>query len=145
MFYSSKEEFSILEMGRDTFALYAIWAFFYVLKIFVFSAKKIKERNYGTTYVYLFAMPFFQPMVQAVGQNNIPIFFMSLHLLYSIITILVAYICFINFYFHTLWVTGLLLWSVWNGASYYMDFFAKKYESSLRHLEELEKEIEKKD
>lgn len=72
----------------------------------------------------------------------IPIFFMSLHLTYCVITIVISYICFQNFYIHTVWVTGLFLWSVWNGASFYMDYFAKKYESSLKRLDDLEKELE---
>jgi len=28
---------------------------------------------------------------------------------------------------------------IWNGASFYMDYFAKKYEESLRKLDSVEK------
>jgi hypothetical protein len=36
---------------------------------------------------------------------------------------------------------GVYVWSVWNGANYYMDYFSKHYEESLKHLEEMSKHL----
>ena len=37
-----------------------------------------------------------------------------------------------------LWIT----WSIWNGSSFYMDYFGKKYELSLQKLDMVQKQIE---
>lgn len=64
------------------------------MKIFVCSQKKIKERNYECTYIYIFRMAVFQPMIKSCGQAMIPVLFMALHFLYFCLTMIISYLCF---------------------------------------------------
>lgn len=72
------------------------------------------------------------------GMRWAPVFFMSLHVGFFIVSSLFAVLAYHSFLLHTLL---LLMWvtvSIWNGANFYMEYFSRKYESSLRRLEQIE-------
>ena len=61
--------------------------------------------------------------------------FILVNVTYYIVWTVFSTICFYNFVIHTIWMIFLIFWCAKNGASYYMDYFSKKYESSLEVLE----------
>ena len=62
------------------------------------------------------------------------ILFMSLHFGCSIIVGFLSLLQFHIKYFNVLYVGGLLLLAIWNGADYYFEYFAKIYEASLENI-----------
>ena len=71
-----------------------------------------------------------------------PLAYMAFHLVFYSVTHILAIVS-----FHYYWVSMALSFSMvactlWNGACYYMDFFAKKYEQQLAQLSSIQKEIE---
>ena len=58
-------------------------------------------------------------------------------ILHIISTIIAGSLSILQFHFkmyNILYVGGLLLLSIWNGANYYFEYFAKKYEASLETI-----------
>ena len=60
-----------------------------------------------------------------------PILYLILHFVYYIVSHFMAIICWHSFVFSYVMTTLWILIAFWNGACYYMDYFAKRYESSL--------------
>ena len=52
---------------------------------------------------------------------------MAFHFGYYSVAHLLAIACFHNFWVAMVLCFSIVLVALWNGASYYMDFFAKKY------------------
>lgn len=122
---------------------YLIWAVPYAIFLFKFRAQRIKERNYDCLYVYCSKLPAVQPLIKTFGGvKNIPMIFMGSHFVYYFVSVCIAFLCFHSYLLHTAWMAFFLLISVWNGASFYMDYFAKKYQFSLEKLEQLQKEMD---
>jgi uncharacterized membrane protein SirB2 len=120
--------------------LYLLWAFLYSLKVFVISSQRIKERNYETMYVYYMNQPWAAKILQStpLGPRFAPLVFMSLHVSFFMISSVFSALAFFNFTLHT---TLMMTWvglSIWNGANFYMEYFARKYEAGLKALEEVE-------
>ena len=136
-----KEGISFFKLIVAPLALYFFWAFFYYLKIFVISQKRIQERNYDTMFKYISSMSFFNTIVKITGERMAPVGFIILHFGYCCLTGLCGYACFMNKWVNLAYVTFWLVISVYNGANFYMEYFAKKYETSLAKLEELEKTL----
>jgi hypothetical protein len=67
---------------------------------------------------------------------------MTLHFTYFLVTTLISYVCYRSYYVHTVVAFGVYIWSVWNGANYYMDYFSKHYEEGLKNLEAMKKQID---
>jgi hypothetical protein len=51
---------------------------------------------------------------------------------------LFAILAYSSFYIHTLLLLSWVTLSIWNGANFYMEYFSRRYESSLRALEVFE-------
>ena len=118
--------------------LYLLWAGLYSLKVFVISSKRIKERNYETMYVYYMSQPWAAKILSKFGLRLAPLVFMSMHVGFFVISSIFALCAYQFFYLHTFLLLSWLTLSIWNGANFYMEYFSRKYESSLRKLEEIE-------
>lgn len=55
---------------------------------------------------------------------------------------LVAIIQYHSFWFDTAVVLYYTIQAIWNGACFYMEYFAKKYELQLNELEKMQKDTE---
>lgn len=123
--------------------LYLVWAISYYVKVFVISHSKVIARNYETSYILVMRRPGSVPfrLVTVLGKRMGPLVYMSLHCCYFLTSILISYVCYRSYYAHTVVAFGVYLWSVWNGANYYIDYFSKHYEESLKHLEEMSKHL----
>lgn len=118
--------------------LYLLWALLYSLKIFLVSSKRIKERNYETMYIYYMNQPWAAKILSTFGLKFAPHVFMSLHITFFIVSSVFALLAYSSFYLHSLLMLMWIALSIWNGANFYMEYFSKKYESSLSRLEEIE-------
>ena len=118
--------------------LYLLWAGLYSLKVFVISSKRIKERNYETMYVYYMNQAWAAKILSRFGQRWAPAFFMSLHITFFLISSIFALLAYSSFYLHTALLLCWVTLSIWNGANFYMEYFSRKYEASLRALEEIQ-------
>ena len=123
--------------------LYLLWAGLYSLKVFVISSKKIKEKNYETMYVYYMDQPWAASILSRFGLRFAPLVFMSLHVSFFVISSIFALLAYQSFYLHTFLLLMWVTLSIWNGANFYMEYFSRKYEQSLRALEELQENIKK--
>lgn len=47
------------DLAKECLFYYSIWAFMYTIWVFVLSQKKIRERNYECTFVYVFRLQLF--------------------------------------------------------------------------------------
>ncbi len=86
--------------------------------------------------------PWAAKIITQFGKKFGPLVFMSFHIGFFIVSSVFALIGYCFFWVHTFL---LLMWttmSIWNGANFYMEYFSKKYEQSLRRLEEIEEELE---
>ena len=61
-------------------ALYMLWVFIYSLKMFVFSSKRIQERNYETAFIYYSKKPSIKKIFDWTGPRIAPVIFMSCHI-----------------------------------------------------------------
>ena len=125
--------------------LYLVWAVSYYVKVFIVSSSKLQAKNYETSYILIMRRPGSVPfrLINMLGQRMGPLMYMSLHFMYFFTTTLISYICYCSYYVHTVVAVGVYVWSVYNGANYYMDYFSKHYEEGLRKLEQMKKELDK--
>ena len=119
-------------------ALYLTWAGLYSLKVFIISSKRIKERNYETMYVYYMNQAWAAKILSKFGLRYAPLVFMSLHVTFFVISSVFAILAYSSFYIHSLLLLSWVTLSIWNGANFYMEYFSRRYESSLRALEVIE-------
>ena len=119
------------------FVLYLVWALFYWLVVFVMRSQRIKDRNYETMYIYYMNQPKCAAMFSKFGPRFAPVVFMNFHVLFFVVTSVVALLAYSSFYVHTCMMLVWITMSVWNGANFYMEYFSKKYEINLQKLEEI--------
>ena len=125
-------------------AFYLCWAFSYFMINFVIKAKKIKDKNYENIYTLYYKMGWSKKLLQRYGKSTLATKFTFIF--YHIICFSVGHLWAIpqmwigsfNTFCIILWNT----WSIWNGSSFYMDYFSNKYELSLQKLEMVQKQLE---
>lgn len=122
-------------------AMYLLWAFIYYMKIFVISSKKINDRNYETMFVYYNRNPYWRKMFEMFGPRMAPVVFMCIHIGFFIFSSIFAIIGYLNFYVNTILMICWTVLSIWNGANFYMEWFSKKYETSLKKLDLIEQKL----
>jgi len=108
--------------------VYFCWAVVYYLINFVISDEIIKKKNYDTTYMYFGRMKWAANIFKKVGPSLSPLVFIICHFLFFLLTHFVAILCYYYKYLNIAIVCALCLVSFWNGAGYYMSYFAKNYE-----------------
>mmetsp|Transcript_27191 Transcript_27191/g.31365 ORF Transcript_27191/g.31365 Transcript_27191/m.31365 type:complete len:83 (-) Transcript_27191:27-275(-) len=67
--------------------------------------------------------------------------YLGSHFLVAHITMTIAIGCYFSFYFHCIIMVFLSCTCFWNGATFYMDYFSKKYEANLAKLDDVHKKI----
>ena len=107
--------------------LYVCWAICNATIQFVICKDYIKRTNQLTTYTSFYAYEWSRKLMERHG----PILYLILHFVYYIVSHFMAIICWHSFVFSYVMTTLWILIAFWNGACYYMDYFAKRYESSL--------------
>lgn len=59
------------------------------------------------------------------------------HFVFFIVSHLLAMVMIESYWFNVMMMSVYIGFSLWNGANYYMEYFAKKYESKLASIEAL--------
>ncbi|KAF9414408.1 hypothetical protein BGZ94_000404 [Podila epigama] len=120
-------------------ALYLTWQIAYYLLVVVRWREKVQSGKRVTSYTWLLNDPkggLIARTAHTFGEKySIPTF-MGLQLIYTFVTCLFALLTYRNFKLNTVFLVGLFLVSVWNGACYYMEVFSKQYEKQLSKLAE---------
>lgn len=131
MFLDLQMEFDVYKCFLAPIGFYLIWISFYFTVNFLISAKRIRERNYDTMFVYYEQQPWARKILYQLGPSMAPVIFLSAHFLFFLLCHCVSQFCFYSYYYHTTCIVFWLSWSVWNASCFYMDYFSKKYDASL--------------
>jgi hypothetical protein len=116
------------------YKLYFIWMSVYALINFVICKRKIKTQNYLTLYTMMKEWKSFGVLIKMFGKRFSPLIFIVTHFLFFSIMHLFAIVCFHYEYVNKVYVIIVLLVAFKNGADFYMDYFARKYEQSIQAL-----------
>jgi hypothetical protein len=54
-----------------------------------------------------------------------------MHAIYCMFCFTIGYLCYMYQWVHIVEITILLLFGLWTGAGFYMDYFSKNYEKAL--------------
>ena len=75
------------------------------------------------------------------GLRYAPLVYMSMHVTFFLFSSVFSILAYSSFYINTLLLLTWVTVSIWNGASFYMEYFSRRYESSLRALEVIESSL----
>jgi hypothetical protein len=75
------------------------------------------------------------------GMRFAPAFFMMFHISFFVFSSFIAIVAYMSFYIHTFLMSMWIIMSIWNGANFYMEYFSRKYEASLKRLDEIEAQL----
>lgn len=137
---SSPEHYSLWGMMIWATVPYAVWQLSYHFFITVRRREKIAagrptsftwlRRSYSKVWIGKFVLSLPAAMQEPA--------FMFIQYTYAILTMLPCPLWFWYRYASSTFLMGLFIWSVYNGATYYIDVFGKRFQ---RQLEELQREV----
>lgn len=124
---------SSVEIASFFYALWQIWYYFFIQ---VGKQKQIQEGR-PTSFTWLskaYSKTKLGRAVAKLPQNLQPFVFMIIQYLYSITTMLPCSLWYNNKLYSTAFLALIFGWSVWNGASYYIDVFGRRFQKELEAL-----------
>ena len=125
-------EFSYTKFYLYPLAAYFVWFLYYYLINFKFAKQRIADRKYDNMFKLYWNQKWSQKMLLALGKSKVVLMFFIIHFSFFFSCHFVSILCFYSFYFHTFCIVFWLAWSIWNASCFYMDYFSKKYEASLK-------------
>lgn len=143
-FDSLDTSFTWTEIVVIPLGLYGIHTMIMFLINFIWAKKRIAARNYETMFQYFERQKSWHKIFYRFGDKMAPVVFVSCQIFMFCVSHLLAISCFYSYSWNTALLILWLSWSVWNASCFYMDYFAKKYETSMLKLEALQGELEKK-
>lgn len=102
----------------------------------MFVVFKNKLDKYDNLYTYSLSNKTFKNYCLKFGEKHQYKMYMTVHLAYFLFTGSLSILQFYSQLLNTLVLGLCLLSSVWNGANFYMEWFAKKYEKHLVMLKD---------
>jgi hypothetical protein len=154
--YNEELSWNLYDAKNDTFGVdfllnyygyailfYVIWASAFYLVTFVIAKKRMEKRGYHNLYKMFMTKGkgFEYNFINKYGEKyTVPMYFV-MHFLSFLVTSTIALPGFFFFSYSCVMMVYLCGSSFWNGATYYMDYFSKKYEVNLMKLDEIEKHI----
>lgn len=115
---------------------YLFWQLWYYIFVEVGRAQKIRNGGRVTSYTFLLAdtkSPIHK-LITRFGKESSLLAFMTMQLIYTIVTVLPVRLFYQNIYAHGLFLFGIFSISVWNGASFYFSgYFARVNLENLRN------------
>lgn len=136
----SPNHFNLLEMMGWATVPYVIWQLTYHCFITVRRAEKIAAGR-PTSFTWLrksYAKTWIGKVVLSLPESLQAPAFMLIQYLYAILTMIPCPLWFWSRWASGLFLTGLFILSVHNGATYYIDVFGKRFQ---KELEELKKDV----
>ena len=128
---------------KSAVLVYLVWAVFYYVLVYVLLKNRIRERHYTTLATYhVDKKSSVGKYLLSLGPNFQGLMYVGTHFLCVFIIFSFTIICYFNMYVNI--VIMFLSSSIcfWNGATFYMDYFSKKYELNLQKLDELQDKVE---
>ena len=132
----SPEHYTLLGMLIWATVPYAVWQISYHIFISVRRAEKIAagrptsftwlRKSYSKTWIGRFVLR--QP--NALQEPT----FMMIQYVYALLTVLPCPVWFYYRWASAVFLFVVFLWSIWNGANYYMDVFGKRFQKELEQL-----------
>eukprot|EP00899_Mesostigma_viride_P008243 jgi/Mesvir1/1741/Mv21192-RA.1 len=115
---------------------YLCWLLAYALKLFVFSAGKIRQRSYMTLYTFIIndQHGWLGRAVTAAGPKYSPLMYIAIHLALTAASCASTALWHASFAAHSGYLLGVIVWSAFNGANYYFEVFARRYIESLNAM-----------
>ena len=109
------------------FLIYLAWSCFNGSIQFLFCAGYIERTKQNSLFKYFYNFEWSRTKLIRAGKLAGPLY-MAVHLIFYAATHVLALLC-----FHYFWISFtvsffMVTCAIWNGASYYMDYFAKVYE-----------------
>lgn len=132
----SPGHFSLAAMMLWASIPYAIWQLSYHIFITVRRAEKIAagrptsftwlRRSYAKTWIGRFVLSLPEALQEVT--------FMMIQYLYALLTMIPCPIWFWYRWFSAAFMTVMFIWSIYNGAQYYIDVFGKRFQKELEQL-----------
>mmetsp|Transcript_14033 Transcript_14033/g.28083 ORF Transcript_14033/g.28083 Transcript_14033/m.28083 type:complete len:763 (-) Transcript_14033:138-2426(-) len=117
-------------------AVYLFWAALYYPKIFLFSKKKIERRKYATLFKYCADdLGIRKRLPRSVQPYSEFVFFVG-HFALFMCGCLFVPLMDSSFVFHTIFTVVFFGVTVFNGANFYIEYFAKNYEKQIAALDQ---------
>ncbi|CAI2370863.1 unnamed protein product [Moneuplotes crassus] len=147
LYDAKKDEFGwefIKDYYKSAITVYLVWAVLYYLLVYVILKNRITERNYTTLANYhINKNSSVGKFIMKLGPNYQGLMYVGSHFL----SVMVIFTVTLASYFN-MWVNIVIMFlassvSIWNGATFYMEYFSKKYEINLKKLEETEVDTDK--
>ncbi|KAF7727913.1 hypothetical protein EC973_006912 [Apophysomyces ossiformis] len=118
---------------------YLIWQVLYFVFIIVKRREKVESGLRLTSYSWLLndsqgRKGFIQHASYAFGPKYKIYMFMLLQLVYNVVTTIPTYFLYKSFWLHTTFLVAMFAASVWNGASYYIEVFSRRYNLEIEQL-----------
>jgi hypothetical protein len=112
---------------------YLCWAVLYYLKIFVWSSRKIQQRNYDTLFKFVTSSrrSLFGAIVLRFPPGLQPIVYMAVHQLLTLLTMAFNTLWFSSQLANTAFLLCIFAASTWTGSTFYFDHFAHRYLASI--------------
>lgn len=117
--------------------LYLTWFFIYYFLIFHLFKKYIEKKGCETQYNYLMSKSDSRKILMVFGNKWSEIVYMFTHVTWVYVNLALSLLQFFYFYLGAALIIYLTVVSIWNAASYYIDFFSLLY---TRQFSEKDKE-----
>jgi hypothetical protein len=123
----------------NSFVLYLIWAALYYFIIFQLTYDRCERKNNTTLFRYHLEnkSSLFYQISGIFGEKIRPFAFMSMHMLFSLVTIIVTYLTLYSEFLQLGLISFSILQTFWTAANYYMEIFSKNYEIRINQLEKI--------
>ncbi|KAI8380905.1 uncharacterized protein BYT42DRAFT_564637 [Radiomyces spectabilis] len=111
---------------------YAVWQALYFIFVMVRRREKVESGLRLTSYSWLLndthgKKGFIQKAAFCFGSKYKLHMFMLLQLVYNVVTSMPTYLLYKYFWLHSLFLIAMFATSVWNGATYYIEVFSRRY------------------
>ncbi|EFC42969.1 predicted protein [Naegleria gruberi] len=130
---------SLVDIYVPHICLFIFWQLSYTIKTHFLDREYLqKQNNIQTSYNYLIkSKAFIQTLSDKLyGKEHRLLGFISLQFLFHMCTLIPIKFMFDHFWVHVAVLTSVFLVSVWNGANFYFERFAKVYLHDLRKMAE---------
>jgi hypothetical protein len=112
--------------------MYLIWQIGYILVVYLWRKEKIEKKNYETSYRWMVSKTretFLYWWCSVFGPRYGKHLFVMYQFLYTTVSMLLAYPCFHYLYANIVLLLVVLAVAAYNGASFYIDVFSRRYRS----------------
>jgi len=110
---------------------YAFWQVAYFIKVEWLSAKKVAEKKYETSFTWLTTDGKGKELMETRGRVYTLAYFMAYQLVYTIVTMSPCLLWLRHMWLHALFLLGIFLLATWNGGSFYVEVFSRRYHADL--------------